>query len=160
MSTTKNASRLEQIIRIAVILGPFLYVASFFLPICGLDAADALAGWKWAWASFLMAAVGLTELGAPANTTLFGHPLWIGLFSFMSGSINLLVPIYLWLRSKARARITRVSVVAVLLICVAASWPALQLLDMTPFFGYYVWIAGVLLITTRELGPQQQPQAA
>jgi len=138
------------------IFGIFLYVASFFLPIGGIDTADAMSGWRWTWGSFLGAAVGLSEVGAPANVTLFSHPLWTGLFSLMSGSLNLLVPIYLWLSFTARARVVRVSLVAALLICAASSWEALYLLYLTPFIGYYVWIAGILLIPARELGPQQE----
>jgi len=39
-----------------------------------------------------------------------------------------------------------------LLLCIAATFIALYLIQFVHFTGRYVWIAGVLFILTRELG--------
>lgn len=133
-------------IRALQIAGGCLFVLSFFLP-----AVNMLSDGGWgphgpvggfrcaAFAPFFLVSASMNFFGGSITAGHFGMSLLITL----SGLVNPLVLIYVVAPFRMIA--------AVVVGCLVASTVATNTGGLEPLVGYFVWVAGALLLLSREL---------
>jgi hypothetical protein len=125
------------------ILGLLVFIAAFFLPACrevatpGGDAPDVFLGSRCAWMTLV-------------NT--FSHEIWHSKYflAVLSGWINPLLLLYLFLLLFPKLFWPRRIVAGVIVFFIAGTWVLFAIIPLVPLIGHVLWIAGILLILAGE----------
>jgi hypothetical protein len=125
------------------ILGFCVYLAAFFLPAVrevatpGGDAPDVFLGSRCAWMTLV-------------NT--LSHEIWHSKYflAVLSGWINPLLLLYLFLLLFPKLFWPRRIVAGVIVFFIAGTWVLFAIIPLVPLIGHVLWIAGILLILAGE----------
>jgi hypothetical protein len=163
-----EGKRWAEPIRYWQVCGVIVFVLSYFLPACRGEANGAgnrtFLGYECVLPSLWFVGMFLTgpfaKGGSKAN---IGS--WSALVKFVSylvvcfgGLLNCAVPIYL-LATLSTMRHSGKLAVAVT-ICALLALPEVLLMHFTPLIGFYLWVAGALLILIPELRKPAEPPLA
>jgi hypothetical protein len=132
--------------RVLQVAGGCLFVFSFFLPAVtmlpdgGWGPHGPVGGFRCAaFAPFFLVSASMNFIGGSITAGQLG----VGLLITLSGLVNPLVLIYVVAPFRMLA--------AVVVGCLVASTVATNIGGFKPLVGYFVWVAGVLLLLSREL---------
>jgi hypothetical protein len=140
------------------ILGICVFLVAFVLPACRLTDAsgNSVPGWWCALMSFDFPGHvlhdAITHSGDNDSKNLLEAFLCL-----MSGCINLMIPVYVWLAFKSRAAWARRRLAAAILVCIVATWGFFLLCPLVPLIGHLLWVLGIFLLLTKELPEPHQP---
>jgi hypothetical protein len=141
------------IVRILRLAGTVLFVVAFFLPAVrdahstGGPGSPPMSGWMCATVA-MSASAGIPHL---ASGTTQGKELLGILCLILSGWVNPLVLLYLFLCIWRKLVWIRRVLAAAILICFVASWVFLFKAPMIPLIGHFLWVAGALMILFGEV---------
>ena len=127
------------------IVGVLLFVAAFFLPAVNFaksESSDAMIGWLCA--RFALFQIYHSEIKGLDKILVI-----------LSGWINLITAAFLALSLSRKLAPLRMVLASLLPIFLLATWVFLFFRShMIILVGHYLWVAGALLIFSRELEPQ------
>lgn len=143
MSLSPRSATVTRTVLISRVVGFCVYVWAFFLPACrqvatpGGDAPGVYRG-------YICAAVTLV------NT--LSREMWhsMDFLAVLSGWINPLILIYLFLLLFPRFRWPRRIVAGLIVVFIAGTWVFFYLHPLVPLIGNVLWVAGILLILAGE----------
>jgi hypothetical protein len=140
---------------IARLVGFCIYVWAFFLPAvrevatAGADAPEVFQGSRCAWITLVNS---------------LSHEMWLSknFLAILSGWINPLLLLYLFLLLFPRLRWPRRIVAGAIMAFLAGTWVFFALFPLVPLVGHVLWIAGILLILAGEMVKREKarPPAA
>jgi len=149
MAISERSAAVTWGIFISRILGLLVYVAAFFLPACREaagrdgDAPTILQGSRCALITLVNS---------------FNHEVWHSKYflAVLSGWINPLILLYLFLLILPVFVWPRRVVAGVILLFIAATWVLFYQIPLVPLVGHFLWIAGILMILAGEAFPRRK----
>lgn len=143
MAQGARSAAMNRLVIISRIVGFCIYVAAFFLPACreaatlAGEAPDVYQGSRCAWITLI-------------NT--FSGEIWHSKYflAVLSGWINPLILVYLFLLIFPKLLWPRRIVAGSIVLFIAATWALFYLVPLVPLVGHFLWIAGILLILAGE----------
>ena len=144
---------MKTIHRIVRVAGCAIFALAFFLP--AVEQAvpktgrgtDLMTGWICAWWAFLPTIILVSQPGARA----FTNDRLIEITLLLSGWVNPLLLIYLFLSFWTRFIWARRALSAAILLCVVSTWIFLARSEFRPQIGHVLWIAGIFAILAPEV---------
>jgi hypothetical protein len=125
--------------RVLALIGFLLYVGSFFLTAVKIPKSDSLAGYWCAYITLIL------PWGHDGFQTFHEQPLryFSVLFSGWINPLFLITAAFLWVKPQGRAgAFLRILVVLLLPAC----WGAFHYETVSPWIGYWVWTAAMLMV--------------
>ncbi len=152
MSLSKGSPTAHWAVLIARLVGFCVYVWAFFLPAVrevatpGGDPPTVLLGSRCAWITLVNS---------------FSREMWHSKYALaiLSGWINPLILLYLFLLVFPSFRWPRRVVAVAILAFIAGTWVFFDLYPLVPLVGHVLWVAGILLILAGEAIGRQEARS-
>jgi hypothetical protein len=141
-------------VRIARLVGYFVFLAAFFLPACrqvttpGAGAPEVYKGWFCAWITIVNS---------------LNHEFWQSkdFLAILSGWINPLMLVYVASLFSRKLRVLRRIIAVVVAIFILGTWVYFYLAPLVPLLGHILWVLGIVQILFGEaLNERSLPLAA
>lgn len=144
MSSSAGSSGTQRFLRIARIVGYFVFLAAFFLPAVrepGHD--DVLRGSMCAWITII-------------NT--FNREVWRtkDCLATLSGWINPLMLVYVASLFSRKLLLLRRMVAVVIALLLVGTWVYFYLAPLVPLVGHFCWVVGIAMILAGEMAPRNE----